>query len=144
MERATGLGDAFPELVPRQEQRGLHGVEHPCDLGVAGLVVDRDGDRTELPARAVELADLGPVRGLPGHDAPTTDARGAQRTGERRRPAAQQRVERGDVPRASRRAVLRSARVAVGAAQSAQRSGVFHASPTGVMPRTRFDPMKLR
>ena len=53
------------------------------DVAVAGLMVDRRGDRTEAPARAVEQHHFVPVRGLPRHHVAAPHTRGAQATRER-------------------------------------------------------------
>ena len=109
------LGHAAAELVGGEEQRGAQSREQLLDLRGPGEVVDRRRHRAQLPTRAVEVGDLGPVRRLPRDHVAVSDAGGAQ-SGRERRCVADDVGERGDVPGATGAPVVGAAGVRVGGA----------------------------
>ena len=94
--RALGQG-----IVGGEEHRRVDLGQEASRLGVAGLVVDRGGHRTQPPAGSVEGDHVGPVGPLPGHDvAPAHPERveAAGRRGDALR-RTEHVIQRGQVPR---------------------------------------------
>jgi hypothetical protein len=131
-------------------------------VGRPGEVVDGRGDRAQAPAGPVEEERLVPVGQLPRHHvAPADTGAAAQPPGHRGHapldlprveakrpggdtgPAGQHVVERRDVPRATGPPVVGRPGVRVRRAQAPRHpvvSGLRHAPPAGVRPRSRFVP----
>ena len=105
------------ERVVGEKQFGIERPDQSLGLGGPGLMMERRGDRSELPTGAVERNHFGPVRPLPRHDIAAPDSCGAEALCEGRFGTDDGR-QRRDVPRSARCAVFRGPGVTVGGADA--------------------------